>query len=172
MWKYEDRSYRKSIRRKGHDYSKPGLYFITICIQSRAHLLGEIIDKKMILSDAGNLVIEEWLRLEDRFSHICLHEYVIMPDHFHAIIEIKEIDHQKVEPESHKNVSSKTLGNILGAFQSIVTVKYIRAVKELGWKPFYKRLWQRNYWETLIKDEQGYNRITEYIKNNPKKWRQ
>lgn len=59
---------------------------------------------------------------------------------------------------------------MLGAFQSIVTVEYIRGVKTLGWKPFNGKLWQRNYWEHIIRDEQAYQNISNYIINNPKKW--
>ena len=62
------------------------------------------------------------------------------------------------------------MGDILGAFQSIVTVEYIRGVKNKKWKPFDGKLWQRNYWEHIIRNEKSYNTISEYIKNNPKKW--
>lgn len=111
-----------------------------------------------------------------------------MPDHFHAIIEIAVGATLVVAANStvSSNIVSgqppgqpqgiapipkpKTLGDMTGAFQSIATVEYIRGVKNLGWKSFHGKLWQRNYWEHLIRDKQSYHRISEYIINNPKKW--
>jgi len=80
--------HRKSLRLKGYDYTRPGLYFITICVQNRVCLFGEIHDGKMELNDAGQMVKSEWLKLPERFNNIKLHEYIVMPNHFHAILEI------------------------------------------------------------------------------------
>lgn len=79
---------RKSIRLKGYDYSQAGLYFVTICTQNRAHLFGNIKNGEMILNDAGKMVETEWMKLTDRYKNIQLHEYVVMPNHFHAIFQI------------------------------------------------------------------------------------
>ena len=81
---------RKSIRLKGYDYSQAGLYFITICCQDRACLFGDVVDGKMILNEAGTMIKTEWLKLPERFKNIELHEYAIMPNHFHGILEIIE----------------------------------------------------------------------------------
>lgn len=214
--------HRRSIRLKGYDYSQAGLYFITINVQNRKCLFGEIINKKMILNDAGKMVEKEWLKLPYRFKNIQLHEYVVMPDHFHAILEIVSppvgttlvvvpndnitpnndivtnnditptnkipqtnhtakivIDEHQNFDENQKGVpqehapkdtpKNKTVGDIVGAFQSIVTVEYIRGVKTLGWQPFNRKLWQRNYWEHIIRNEQSYQNISEYIASNPEK---
>jgi hypothetical protein len=90
--------HRRSIRMKGYDYSRAGLYFITICVQNRECLFGEIVrtslvdaknmDAKMLLNDAGKMVRSEWIKLQERFTNIALHEYIVMPNHFHAILEI------------------------------------------------------------------------------------
>jgi putative transposase len=81
--------HRRSIRLKGYDYSQAGLYFITICVQNRVCLFGDIIaNGEMILNDAGMMVKNEWWKLSDRFNNIELHDYVVMPNHFHAILEI------------------------------------------------------------------------------------
>jgi len=187
---------RKSIRLKGYDYSQAGLYFITICVQNRACLLGNIIDGKMNLNDAGVMVENEWLALVKRFSNIKLHEYIVMPNHFHAILEITDdpvgatlvvapnnaVDQQLrgypswVPQRRPQRISQsvmankKTLGNMVGAFQSITTNEYIREVKNNNWQRFDKKLWQRNYWEHIIKNESDYNRIANYIIENPVKW--
>jgi REP element-mobilizing transposase RayT len=153
---------RQSIRLKDYDYSQNGLYYITINIDRRRNPrwqpFGQIQNGEMILNDAGKLVINEWVKLPQRFTNIALHEYVVMPDHFHSIIEI--VGQQE-----------KSVGDIVGAFQSIVTVGYIQGVKNQGWEKFNGRLFQRNYWEKIIRDELAYKNISNYIINNPKNWK-
>ena len=78
---------------------------------------------------------------------------------------------EKGQPQGIAPTNTKTLGDIVGAFQSIATVEYIRGVKQLGWQPFNGKLWQRNYWEHIIRDKKSYQRISEYIINNPKNWK-
>lgn len=80
---------RRSIRLKHYDYSQNGLYFITICTQHRVHFFGDIVDNEMVLNDAGKMIQTQWIELLKRFENIQLHEFVIMPNHFHGIIEIK-----------------------------------------------------------------------------------
>ncbi len=150
----------------------------------------------MQLNDAGKMVQLEWLKLPDRFKNIALHEYIVMPNHFHAILEIVGatlvvapndttlvvapellgqpqgiaptiIPREGIAPTAVKN---KTIGDMVGAFQSIVTVEYIRGVKTLGWEPFNGKLWQRNYYERIIRNEKAYYNISAYINNNPEKW--
>ena len=198
--------HRKSIRLKGYDYSQAGFYFVTICCQHRACLFGGIVDGAMILNDAGKMVINEWLKLKKRFKNIELQEYVVMPNHFHGIVEIvgatlvvaqnnattynvmgnirkgqpqgiaptdKTIAHtDKTVDHTDKTVdhTDKTVGDMVGAFESITTVEYIRCVKNNHWQPFDGKLWQRNFWEHIIRNENEYRRITQYILDNPKKW--
>ncbi|HED38745.1 MAG TPA: hypothetical protein ENI76_10965, partial [Ignavibacteria bacterium] len=80
--------HRCSIRLKGYDYSSPGFYFITICVQNRQCLFGEIIDEKMILSDAGKMVEKWYFELGNKYTNVKCREHIVMPDHFHCIIEI------------------------------------------------------------------------------------
>jgi len=155
--------HRRSIRLKRYDYSQKGLYFVTICIKNRACLFGNITNGKMNLNDAGIMVKTQWLELPQRFTNIQLHEYIIMPNHFHAILEIvgatlvvapnntvapnNGIDIQKRQPQgiAPTIAPTKTVGDMVGAFQSIVTVEYIRGVKNNNWERFDKKLWQPNY---------------------------
>ena len=174
--------HRRSIRLKGYDYSQSGLYFITICVQNRECLFGKIINKEMILNEPGTMVENEWLKLRIRFPNIVLHEYIVMPNHFHAILvgatlvvahNDVDVQQQKRQPQGIAptiNPKNKTVGDMVGAFQSIVVVEYIRGVKTLGWQPFDGKLWQRNYYEHIIRNEQSYQTIAEYILNNPSKW--
>ena len=188
--------HRRSIRLKGYDYSQAGLYFITICIQDRECFFGNIVNGEMILNDAGKMADNEWGKIPDRFINVQLHEHIVMPNHFHAIMEIvgatlvvapvgttvapvgttvapgnEIVGNENGQPQGIAPTKPKTVGDIVGAFQSIVTVEYIRGVKQLDWPPFNGKLWQRNYWEHIIRDEQSYHRISNYIINNPNNWK-
>ena len=160
--------HRRSIRLKGYDYSQAGLYYITICTQDRACLIGNVVNGEMILNDSGTMIETEWVALKKRFPNIELHEYVVMPNHFHGILQIVDVD--KGQPQGHAP-TNKTVGDMMDAFKSITTVEYIHGVKQSGWKPFNGKLWQRNYYEHIIRDEQSYQRISDYIINNPAKWK-
>lgn len=191
---------RKSIRLKGYDYSQAGLYFITMVTQNRACLFGGITEGKIKLNSAGQMVERYWFEIANRFPTTQLHEIVVMPNHFHAILEIvgatlvvgsnnktdtdtdnktdtdtecgyprgipQRIPQRIIRPESQ----SKTVGDIIGAFKSLTTNGYIRGVKNDKWKRFNGKLWQRNYWEHIIRNEDAYHRIAQYIIDNPTKW--
>jgi len=113
----------------------------------------------MILNDAGKMVSEEWLTLAGRFTTITLDEFVVMPNHFHGIIYI-----------SSDSIENPTLGKVIGAFKSIVNNNYIIGVKNQGWTPFDKRLWQRNYYEHIVRDDSALQKIQQYIRDNPRTW--
>ena len=156
--KYDPQTHhRRSIRLKGYDYSQLGGYYITLVAQNREHFFGGIFEGKVVLNDAGKMIQLSWQNLPNRFSNIELDERVIMPNHLHGIINI-------VKQES------VSIADVVGAFKSITTHEYILGVKNSGWPPFEKRLWQRNYWEHIIRNEKELDRIREYIINNPIKW--
>lgn len=168
-----DIHHRRSIRLREYDYSKAGLYFLTICTQHRQLLFGSITNGNMILNDPGHMVATQWRELSIRFDGmIRLHEYIVMPNHFHGIIELVGA-YPCGRPLLQDDQLGKTaphIGNIVGAFKSITTTKYIEYVKQNDWKPFEKRIWQRNYHEHIIRDESAYLNITNYIKTNPERW--
>jgi len=161
--------HRRSIRLKGYDYAQSGFYFITTVVKSRTCLFGKIEDGKMILNPAGDMIAEEWLKLKSRFLNIELHESVVMPNHFHGILEILPLQLTDLE-ESAEKTDNKTLGEMIGAFESITTVEYIRGVKTKNWTRFEWKLWQRNYWEHIIRSERSFWKIANYIIDNPKNW--
>src|ERR1700722_13511603 len=102
--------HRKSIRLKGYDYSQNGLYFITICTYNRECLFGEIINKKMILNDAGKIANECWLKIPEHFPGAILHEHVIMPNHLHGIIELAGTVAARDENVRIKNGAGQNVG--------------------------------------------------------------
>lgn len=159
--------HRRSIRLKEYDYSQAGAYYVTIDIQNRECLFGEIVDAEMVLNEAGKMIEEQWNALLERFPNIELDVYQVMPNHSHGIIVITEnVDTQNVVVQNKK----PTLGDIIGAFKSITTHEYILGVDNKNWPQFYKRLWQRNYYEHVIRDEVDLNRIRDYIQSNPANW--
>jgi len=152
----ENTKNRKPLRLKHYDYSHQGLYFVTICTNKKLCLYGKINNDKILLNDAGCMLETCWHDLSTRFNSIGLHEFVVMPNHFHGIIELKKND--------------SILGEIIGAYKSITTNQYINGVKENNWLPFDYRLWQRNYYEHVIRNEVSHQKITDYIEHNPAKW--
>jgi hypothetical protein len=84
---------RKSIRLKNYDYSQAGFYFITICTQNRLHLFGEIINDEMVLNDAGRMIDEIWHEIPIYYDGFKIHQFIVMPNHIHGIIEIVGADH-------------------------------------------------------------------------------
>ena len=154
-----NRHHRRSIRLHGYDYSTPGAYFVTICVHGRRDLFGVIVNGAMMQNSAGAMVNATWAALPQRLPTIRLDAFVVMPNHFHAIIVLDEA-----------RPAAMPLGNIVGAFKSLTTNAYIRSVRESGWAPFDQRLWQRNYYEYVIRDDAGLMRIRNYIQMNPVSW--
>ena len=171
-----DIHHRKSIRLDGYDYSGAGAYFISVVAQGRLCLFGSVVDGELRLNDAGKMVRRVWDGMPDRFPLINMDEFVVMPNHVHGVIFI----HQ---PAPTTGATSRapaggraptrgapTLGDVVGAFKSVTTVEYSRGVREMGWQRFDKRLWQRNYFERVIRNDSELGRTREYIANNIMNW--
>jgi putative transposase len=160
---------RRSIRLKGYDYSADGAYFITICVRNRECLLGEINDGQMILNEYGSIVRDVWEDLPDRVSDIDLDEYIIMPNHFHAIISIdkspESTEIQKdLDVDDIKARRKMILPKVVGRFK-MLTAKAINQSREIEGS-----FWQRNYYERVIRSEEDCQIVRQYIINNPVKW--
>jgi putative transposase len=164
--------HRKSIRLKGFDYSREGLYFITICTHDRQLLFGRIEKGKMNLSDGGKVAHECWLAIPEHFPKVKLHEFVIMPDHLHGIIELTDDSgvqnfgshpHPRKRHEFQK-IIPRSVGSVVRGFKIGVT-KYFRANTQI------ETAWQRNFHERIIRNEESYLRISRYITNNPLYWK-
>lgn len=185
--------HRRSIRLKGHDYSKTGAYFVTVCTQNRECLFGNVIEKEMRLNEAGKMIESIWENLSNQYPGIQEDAFVVMPNHIHGIIVLSDLNRRGescIRPHSHRHPRSnriirngkgdhkdrpygtldRTVGRILQGFKSISTREYISAIRMQGWLPFPGKLWQRNYHERIIRDENELNRIREYIALNPTRW--
>ena len=217
---------RQSIRLKGYDYSKPGAYFLTICAQNHQHLFGEVVGNEMILNDAGKMIEKWYHELENKYPNSKSREYMVMPNHFHCIIEIVDgdaaavHDAHTVQRDAHAGTSLRgrpdnvvrgnpdnvvrgnpdnvvrgnpdnvensetanqpqygpnnqkynaSIFDMMDWFKTMTTNEYIRGVKTKNWQRFNKRVWQLRYWDHIIRGENDYIRIANYIKNNPQKW--
>ena len=169
---------RRSLRLVEYDYAQSGAYFVTIVTQRRLSLFGSVVDGDMQLNEAGRMVGSVWCRLSERFPSITLDEFIVMPNHVHGLlfVEARE-DHVGAPlvdalpaPEGGGGIRRPSLGEIVGAYKSHSTVEYIRAVKDSGWRSFEGRLWQRNFYEHVVRDEQSLDQIREYIVGNPAMW--
>lgn len=178
--------HRRSIRLKEYDYSQNGAYFVTICVQNRECLFGEIVDGEMVLNDAGEIIKTEWEKLPQQFSNIELDVFAVMPNHFHGIVMIQNENNvgvplvgtqndgqpqlQTGQPQGIAPTGKNTIGDIIRAFKSLTTNEYIHGVKTKKFPPFEKPIWQRNYHEHIIRNEKSLETIQNYIINNPVKW--
>lgn len=160
-----DRHRRSSIRLHGHNYAGSGTYFVTLCLHGRQPLFGELCGNVMRRNGAGERLASCWLDLINRFQGIALDAFVVMPDHFHGIIHLGRGEH-KVRPYG---TADGSLGRIVQAFKSISTLSYIDGVRRHGWPGFEGRLWQRNYWERVIRSEAELHAVRAYIRENPKR---
>src|SRR6266508_1548584 len=181
-----DRHHRRSIRLPGYDYTRAGAYFITICTYQRACMLGAIQDGVIALSPSGQIVEQCWRNLPSHFMCIELDAFVVMPNHLHAIIIITESDHSKGELSTQQPVVSSrqgpetvsprslslpngtqsgSLSAIIQNFKSVSTRKINQALQNRG-----ATVWQRGYYERIIRDEAALNNVRRYIEANPARW--
>jgi len=159
---------RRSIRLKGYDYSQPGAYFVTICSQNKKRIFGDVLDGEMILNEYGCIVKNEWTRTTNVRDNVKLDMFVVMPNHFHGIISVINDGRGVLQYAPTTSVfrsPSQTIGAIVRGFKSAVT-KRLNGMQGVAGRP----VWQRNYYEHVIRNEDELNRIREYIINNPLQW--
>lgn len=164
---------RRSIRLRGYNYSQAGAYFITVCAQNRERLFGDIADGQMVLNDAGRMATKCWNEIPLHFPDITLDAFVVMPNHVHGILVITDtvgakntVGAKKFSPlqsDQRPHGTSKTIGSIIRGFKIGIT-KWMRTHTHVH------DVWQRNYYEHIIRNDDELNRIREYIINNPAKW--
>jgi REP element-mobilizing transposase RayT len=156
-----EKYHRVSLRLQGYNYSSAGLYFITICTKDRECLFGEIADGQMLMNGFGMIVKKEWLKTPTIRPNIELDDFVIMPNHFHGIIRIKDDRRGGVTPP----LQNPTLGEIVGYFK-YQTTKQINVQRNCPGQI----IWQRGYYDHIVCDDRDLNRVREYIQNNPLTW--
>ena len=197
--RFDPDTYRgRSIRLPGYDYGQAGAYFVTVCTQQRTCLFGAVADGAMHLNDAGQMVEQWWAKLPTKFPSVVTDDHVTMPNHFHGIIvlvgaaprgrpDLPPPDypastlHRRNAPgrphggaptpsDEYPTEEAPTLGTIMDWFKTMTTNAYMRGVKRHGWPPFDGRLWQRTYYDHIIRDQAELDRIRDYITTNPARW--
>lgn len=170
---------RRSIRLKDYDYGQPGAYFVTICTQGRQCLFGEIKGGRMIHNGAGDMISAVWYEIPQYYSGAGLDVFQIMPNHVHGILivgagpracPIKGTAQGQPQGVAPADTVFMSLPEIVHRRKTMTTKKYTDGVKQYGWRPFNGRLWQRNYYEHVIRNDDDLNDIREYIINNPLRW--
>ncbi len=197
---------RRSVRLRGYDYTLAGAYFVTLCAYERECLFGDVVDGMMVLNGYGNAVRDEWMRTPRIRPEVELDEFVLMPNHFHAILFITDVGaHRRAPPGGCNPPLQKSvcrtgahigappggcnpplqksvcrtgahigaplrrqpgsIGSIVAGFKSAAT-KRINALRDNPGAP----VWQRNYYEHVIRGERDLDAIRQYIACNPAKW--
>ena len=192
------RHHRRSIRLQGYDYSQPGAYFVTICAHHRECLFGTIVHEKMALNEFGSIARDAWVDLPNHYQRVQLDAFIVMPNHVHGIIGLSDgvglehagvnpggaihvvgagseptrhggAIHESPRPESYKQMITRRrrmlLPKIIGRFK-MNSARQINILRETSGLP----VWQRNYFERIIRDEKQHNAIRTYIANNPVRW--
>ncbi len=164
---------RRSIRLANYDYSSPGLYFVTLCTQDKALLFSEMSNGQPLLNAAGQMAEFWWKRLPGKFPGLLLEEFVVMPNHLHGLLALTKL------PESGKpgraaapltKVQPPALSRVLQWFKTMTTNAYFRGVRQAGWPAVRGKLWQRNYYEHIVRSAEAGRRIAAYILENPQHW--
>ena len=177
-----DKHHRRSVRLRGYDYSRPGAYFFTVCLENRDEwLFGDVIRGEMRLNEFGKIVWDEWRRTPEIRGEMALDTFVVMPNHIHGIVWIvpcrgirpdaptlaANVHNISTLPITEKHGPSKwSLGSFVAGFKSITT----RRINEIRQTPSVP-VWQRNYNEHIIRHTGELDSIRRYIAENPAQWK-
>src|SRR3990170_4846715 len=175
------RDHRRSIRLPAYDYAEAGAYFVTICTQNRECVFGEVVQGRMISNGPGQMVESVWHQLPQHYPGVEVDAFVVMPNHVHGIIILAGAGPRACpddpgrpqgegQPQGVAPTKSLSLPHVVHRFKSLTTARYRIGVLQNGWRPFPGRLWQRNYHEHIIRNEEELNHIRQYIIDNPSHW--
>jgi len=156
-----NRRLRKRLRLRRYDYASHGAYFVTMCTQRRLHLLDP--------EPVHTMIRKAWDELGRKFSNVRLDEFVVMPDHIHGIVWLVGAD-LRVGPQEMGGHIGPPLPRVMQWFKTMTTNEYIRGVKQHRWTQFCGKLWQRNYYERVIRNDRELYETRQYIRHNPVVW--
>ena len=159
-----DKPFRRLLRLENYDYRTPGAYFITLCTHKREYLFGQIINEKMILNQLGTVVESVWQDLPVHYSNVELDEFAVMPNHIHGIIVLCRPVGAGLKP-ALTNPRIHGLPEIVRALKTFSSRNIDLISKRYG-----QPIWQRGYYEHIIRNDESIDRIREYIVNNPLSW--
>ena len=157
-------SRRRSIRLQGYDYRVVNAYFVTICVEQRRRMFGDVADSQVRLSHVGEVVDECWQAIPQHFPHAALDLHVVMPDHLHGLLIIETDARSAVGKQSALRAGPGSLPVIVRHFKAAVT----RTARQRGL--LFGALWQRNYYEHVVRNDADLARVRKYIVDNPLAW--
>jgi REP element-mobilizing transposase RayT len=153
--------HRRSIRLQGYDYSQPGNYYVTICTENKEHWFGEVIEGDMRRNEFGESVAVCWEWLARQYVYVVLDDWIVMPNHLHGIIVITD----RRGGSRTAPTKRKPLGRLVGAFKTVSPDQFNEKRGTPG-----GQLWQRDFYDHIIRNEDELNKIREYIRTNPLRW--
>jgi len=169
---------KNSIRLKGYDYSQPGAYFVTIVVKGRQCVLGEVVDGRILLSPLGRIVEIVWQDLPNHYPHVKLDAFCVMPNHVHGIIVINDLDNSIGAGSDHVGAGLRSplwgkpaptmdhgLPEIIRGFKTF-SARRINEYRNTPGQAF----WQRNYYDHIIRDDEEWQRLMDYLLANPSCW--
>lgn len=160
---------RISYRLPGYDYSLAGGYFVTLIAKNRQCLFGSIENGTMDINEAGKIITDTWQKLEKTYPYVVVDEYCLLPDHFHGILWIQELipygPGSKINLARPGMIKLKPLGQLIGSFKTCST----KQINLMNHTPG-ERIWQRNFYDRIIRNEKELERIRAYIMANPSRW--
>jgi len=173
-----------SLRLKGWDYLCPGGYFVTLCTHRRMCLFGEVVDEVMQLNACGEMIHTTWAEIPIHCQGIQIDAFVIMPDHFHGIISIEYVGAApRGRPEEWRSEAqaengqaqglaptTPAMGDVIGRFKTMTLHRYKKGVNDGLWEPYDNRLWQRGYYDHILRDDADLAAARRYIRDNPLAW--
>ena len=162
---------RKILRLPEYDYSREGYYFVTICVKDRKCLFGEVVNGEMVLNEVGKIVDREWNKMSEIRKNVSLDVSVVMPNHIHGIIiiESQNVGVCRWQTRIKRGLESQSIGSLINHFKSACT-KQIKIFFPEKFGQSLETIWQRNYFEHVIRNEKSLLEIQNYIQNNPLKW--
>lgn len=177
--------HRRSIRLRGYDYTRRGAYFVTVCTQDRRRLFGTVVNGRMVLNDAGRMVKTVWDELPGHYPGVDVDEFVVMPDHIHGVVRLTGVGAgpcacpacdgvgfagDGVVGQARGPAPTMSLPDVVHRFKTLTTKRYIDGVAQGGWPRFPGKLWQRNYYEIIVRNDTALANIRAYIRDNPAHW--
>ena len=184
------RHHRRSIRLPAYDYAQAGAYFVTVCTQNRECAFGAVVDGEMVLNELGRMVETVWRELPQHYPGVEVDTLVVMPNHVHGIIILVGADPcarpeagpcacpgnpgrsrgVTGQPQGVAPTGTMSLPDVVHRFKSLTTARYRRGLLQDRWLPFAGRLWQRNYHERVIRDDEELDAVRQYIADNQLRW--
>ena len=179
-----DIHHRRTIRLQGYDYAQKGMYFITLCVKERECIFGTIVENEMFLNRIGQIVADEWINSIKIRNNVIIHDFIVMPNHLHGIVEITYNKNDKSQIGEFVS-PTKSIGAIVRGFKVATTKRIKDFVISVGANdnsfnvnsPLQEwiinhlpHIWQRNYYEHIIRDYNDHERIAKYINTNPSRW--